>query len=284
MTISLLSVGSLLEDVFSGAGTYTVVDARPSKELENGHIPHAVPVSWEDFCANPPSGCKRILREPGYWGALGDPVGARFGDRLALAGISQDKPVVVYADSARSRGREGRIAWMLLYLGATEVFILNGGWSGWLAADGPTASGSWCSTGNGQFCLNLDERRRVKLDALLKLHGSDEMPVMIDTRTAAEFAGDCYDYQPRKGRLPRSILFPFDLLFESDDTFVSRERYLELAGADLLAARRKVAYCEVGVRASTFALLHEIYTGEILPVYDGSIMEWGWHVNLPVVA
>ncbi len=35
----------------------------------------------------------------------------------------------------------------------------------------------------------------------------------------------------------------------------------------------KVSYCEVGVRASTFSLLHEIYIGEIIPVYDASVME-----------
>lgn len=31
-----------------------------------------------------------------------------------------------------------------------------------------------------------------------------------------------------------------------------------------------MTYCEVGVRASTYALLLEAYTGRVLPVYDGS--------------
>ncbi len=48
------------------------------------------------------------------------------------------------------------------------------------------------------------------------------------------------------------------------------------------AAQRLVAYCEVGVRSCLFALLHEVYTGQIIANFDGSIMEWALDTQLPM--
>lgn len=39
---------------------------------------------------------------------------------------------------------------------------------------------------------------------------------------------------------------------------------------------------EVGVRSCVFALLHELYTGQIVTNYDGSLMEWALDEELPV--
>ncbi len=282
MPVKLISIAKLVTEVLTADCRYQIVDARPAKEFDAGQIAGAVHLDWESWCESPPDGCRPILHEPGYWGALADPVGYAFAERLSKLGLRHNEPIVVYADSARSKGREGRVAWMLLYLGALEVYLLDGGWNGWLLGNGPVAKGS-SVVRSGGFKLKLDGRRRADLDQLERSQQSGTMPLMIDTRTPAEFHGDCYDYQPRKGRMPRSILFPFAELFSADGRFVDKERYLQLAPADLLADCTRVAYCEVGVRASTFALLHELYTGEVLPVYDGSVMEWGWHTHLPVI-
>jgi 3-mercaptopyruvate sulfurtransferase SseA len=43
-----------------------------------------------------------------------------------------------------------------------------------------------------------------------------------------------------------------------------------------------VTYCEVGVRASLLALLHEIHAGQVVAVFDGSLMQWSLDPELPV--
>jgi 3-mercaptopyruvate sulfurtransferase SseA len=43
-----------------------------------------------------------------------------------------------------------------------------------------------------------------------------------------------------------------------------------------------VTYCEVGVRSCLFALLHELYTGQVIANFDGSIMEWALDMELPM--
>ncbi|MDZ4832650.1 MAG: rhodanese-like domain-containing protein [Candidatus Melainabacteria bacterium] len=316
MAVALLSIETLLEDFANGKRKFLVVDSRPEPEFLEGHIPRAIRIAWEDWCETAPVEAAPILHEPGYWGTLADTGNNVFEQRLISCGIKQHEPIVVYADSIRSKGREGRVAWMLLYLGASQVFILDHGWNEWVRKGGPVETGDqfersanqqrsanqsersdneersgnqYERSGNdersgqqsertpGEFTIALDARRRIKHDDLFQNPDYEkQLPLMIDTRTAAEFHGDCHDYQPFKGKLPNSILFPFANLFESDGTFVSRERYLEITPADILRSSSRVAYCEVGVRAATFSLLHEIYAGEIIPVYDGSIIEWGW--------
>src|SRR5262249_10227295 len=109
------------------------------------------------------------------------------------------------------------------------------------------------------------------------------VPCMVDTRSAPEFRGDCYQYIPRPGRLPASVLFDYEDLFQPDGTFVSRQQYLLLAPDEIVSGRRFLVYCEVGVRSATFALVHEAYTGQVVPVFDGSLMEWSLAPELPVL-
>lgn len=278
MPIALLEIEDLLADVVGGEGNFVVIDARPEPEYLRGHIPGAVRISWEDWCECAPSAAPPILHEPGYWGKLANSQEQLFEKKLSDAGIKQHLPIVVYADSANSKGREGRVAWMFLYFGASEVFMLNGGWNAWVNACGPVQLGNRAPCSAGDFRIALDEERRVTHDQVFR-NQSGQTPLMIDTRTTAEFDGDCYDYQPVKGRLPNAILFPFTSLFSPDGSFITKELYLKIVPSDILTATDKISYCEVGVRASTFSLLHEIYTGEIIPVYDGSIMEWGWQLE-----
>ncbi len=278
MSIALLKIENLVEGVLSKSGKFQVVDARRQSEYLSAHIPGAVRIAWEDWCEPAPAAAAAILHEPGYWGKLAVAPEQAFERKLIASGIKQDLPIVVYADSARSKGREGRVAWMLLYFGASQVFMLDGGWNAWVRAGALVESGAPSAIEAGKFTIALDERRRVRHDDAFK-NGGDQSPLMIDTRTAAEFNGDCYDYQPVKGRLPNSILFPFASLYAPGGSFVDKDRYLEIVPADILKTPLKISYCEVGVRASTFSLLHEIYTGEIIPVYDGSAMEWGWHLT-----
>lgn len=65
--------------------------------------------------------------------------------------------------------------------------------------------------------------------------------------------------------------------------FLDKEAYRELLPETVLQARSLVAYCEVGVRSCVFALLHEIYTGQVVANFDGSVMEWSLDPTLPMV-
>lgn len=263
------------------AGQYLLLDARPAAEYTSGHIPGARSINWEVWCASAPEYARAELKQPGYWGVLQEATAYGVAERLAALGLENAQPVVVYADGPRSKGREGRVAWMLLYWGASRVYLLDGGWSAWLAAEGPSEQQPARSE-PGTFTIELHEERRIRLDELKLVYASQHQPLLIDVRPRAEFIGEQHTYQPRLGHIPGALHWPLTSIFEQDGGFINRTAYLQLL-ARLVGERTDlITYCEVGVRACTLALLHEIYTGQVIRCFDGSMMAWGLDETLAV--
>ncbi len=285
MTISLISPAEL-KQLTDGKTTISIVDTRPAEEYNQGHIPGAVHLQWEEWCAKPPAGLSSELNEPGYWGRLFDADDATVSKRLSEFGFRNKMPIVVYADGVKSKGREGRVAWMLLYYGAKDVRILNGGFHSWKSlGDTVAQSGEEPTHGpESDFTVSKDERRRVLIDGLKSLMEKDPSLLLIDTRTPREYAGGDYRYMPRMGTLPDSKLVPFASIFNDDGTFVAGEKLKKLVLENQEEQRNVVAFREVGVRACTVVLLMEIYAGTVVPVYDGSMMEWSADPLLPVTS
>jgi thiosulfate/3-mercaptopyruvate sulfurtransferase len=281
-----MGIGIVLPEVLIGerarfGSDLSIVDARSRKAYLRGHVPGAVWMDWESWCDPAPDGAGPILAQAGYWGVLA-PVDARVhGRRLSKLGLNDRRPIVVYADGPRTRGRDGRIAWMLLYFGAHEVRLLDGGWSGWVEASGPVETEE-VMPAEGDMTIRLQPARRRTLRDLEVAYRHAELPLLIDTRSLAEYAAEVQDYLPRRGRLPGAHLLPFSDLFDARGRFLSRHAYVSRLSRALTENTDMVSYCEVGVRASLFALVHETFTGRIVSVYDGSIMEWGRHHDLPM--
>lgn len=281
MAISLLNVQQLKQLMKETPNSLMLVDTRPIEEYEQGHVPAAIHVAWEEWCAKPPAGLNEELNQPGYWGRLMDAAEDVLAERLGKNGFANDKTIVVYADGAKSKGREGRIAWMLLYFGAKDIRLLDGGYEAWVKSGGevdkkPNAPVS------AQFVVQRDERRRILIDKLINAIKNESNLLLVDTRTRREFNGGDYRYMPRMGTLPDAELVPYASIFNSDGTFLNKENFLQIADHEKQKDKNVVAFCEVGVRACTVALLLELYTGRIVAVYDGSMTEWSSHPDLPV--
>lgn len=260
---------------------YTLVDARPYTDYLAGHIPGALWLGWENWCEQAPAYAGSVLSQPGYWGVLKDIRSKSHPNSLELAGLTSNSSIIVYADGPASKGREARIAWMLLYWGASNVSLLNGGWPGWLKSGGSVEI-SIPALRQGQFNAVVQEHRRIRFRQLKQQYLAGNMPLLVDARSRPEFDGEAFDYQPRKGRLPGALHIAFTDLFDKTGHYLSREQYLERIVAVIPRADRIAAYCEVGVRSCLFALLHEVYTGQIVANFDGSMMEWSLDAELPV--
>jgi|SRR5579859_2017263 len=260
---------------------YTIIDARSYQDYIAGHIPGAIWIGWERWCAEAPVHAGPTLAQAGYWGILRESTSEAQQELLRRSGLSDERPALVYADGPKSKGREARIAWMLLYLGLSSVALLDGGWHAWLKCGGGSDMAIPASS-EGQFHIRLQEHRRIRLEQLKQGLQSNTPPLLIDTRSQAEFVGQCCNYQPRLGRLPGALHLPYTNFFDEEGAFVTKSVYLQYLPPAVNNAERCVAYCEVGVRSCLFALLHELYTGTVVANFDGSFMEWALDSTLPI--
>jgi thiosulfate/3-mercaptopyruvate sulfurtransferase len=279
VAVSILSV----EEVADAHQSVQIIDARPQRPFDTGHIPGAICLGWEDWCDSAPLSKTRILQKKGNWGVLRQASAGWYSEQLAACGLRSHKPIVVYADGPQSRGREGRIAWMLLYLGAEAVSLLDGGWQAWLQMRGEVERAR-ANPSLGCFPVSFQERRRCTLAQLTKRWQTLSRPLAVDTRSAAEWLGETPGYLPRRGHIPGAVLIPFTTLFDARGRYVDRASYVGGLPPSAHQTDDIVAYCEVGVRASLFALLHEAYTGRLVSVFDGSLVEWALNSELSLQA
>ncbi|HVK60434.1 MAG TPA: rhodanese-like domain-containing protein, partial [Bdellovibrionales bacterium] len=87
-----------------------VLDARPAFDFSTAHIPRSINLNWSDFTEPEPA--QRGIMQADLFGA------AR---RLARLGISPESHVVVVGNGIYGNGEEGRVAWMLVYMGLNKV-------------------------------------------------------------------------------------------------------------------------------------------------------------------
>ena len=277
MTISLISPS----EVQGNISAFHILDTRPYTHYLEGHIPGAVWMGWDIWCENAPVHAGSALKQSDYWGVLKDDTLEALADKLGQFGVSNDRPILVYADGPRSKGREARVAWMLLYWGLPSVSLLNRGWSAWLRQGGDVQT-TIPRVSYSHVHLHIQKHRRVRLWQLLDALQQGSHPLFIDTRSYEEFIGQLYDYQPRLGHIPGAIHLPYTDFFDDEGHFVTRDTYLQRLPPEILSAHQCIPYCEVGVRSCLFALLHEMYTGQVIANFDGSIMEWALDKTLPM--
>ncbi len=87
-----------------------IIDARSSYEYASFHFPGSISMQWNDFTEAADEVKGRL--QPDLYALT---------RRLALMGITPESSIVVVGDGVKGNGEEGRIAWMLKYLGVKNV-------------------------------------------------------------------------------------------------------------------------------------------------------------------
>lgn len=266
-----------------------VLDARSAKEFAAGHVPGARHVDWREWTLEKPGTLSALFGNPSRWGRV-PKGGAALEKRLSALGLSNARPVLVVG-APDGWGEEGRVAWNLLYWGAHEVWLLDGGFPAWRTESArPVETGKARKVAPGDFVLDARSQRRIETREL-KAAAEASDSALLDARTPAEFAGKTMAGQKRGGHIPGARLVPAKSLYGADGRYVGAEELARLAGlgpqdskgADSKRAARPITYCTGGVRSALLAVLLEARLGVIAANYDGSLWEWSADPSLPLV-
>ena len=250
-----------------GVGGCTVLDVRYAmggppgpEEYLRGHVPGAAYVDLDSALASPPG---RGGRHP-----LPDPEVLE--GALRTAGVSNDRPVVVYDDWG---GRAAaRCWWLLRWAGHRDARVLDGGWSAWLASGGGQSQEP-VSAVRGDFTVRPGHLAVIHAEEVLDLA---EQGVLVDAREPQRFRGEVEPVDPVAGHIPGAVNVPTSANLGEDGRFRPVE---ELRGAYAQAQEGAArgaavaAYCGSGVTAAHDILAMAV-AGIDAALYPGSWSEW----------
>lgn len=234
---------------------------RPAYEA--GHIPGAVYVDLDTELAGP----------PGTGGRHPLPAVAAFGDAMRRAGVSAERPVVVY-DGGPGWGA-ARAWWLLRWAGHPDVRVLDGGlaaWTGELSEKSPEPEpGDFRPVPGALGLLDADEAAALARAGLL-----------LDARAAERYRGDVEPIDRVGGHIPGAVSAPTTENVAGNGLFLGagilRERFTALGAAE---GTPVAVYCGSGVSGAHEVLALEI-AGIPAALYAGSWSEWSSDPARPV--
>jgi thiosulfate/3-mercaptopyruvate sulfurtransferase len=245
----------------------TVLDVRwrlggpPGGELyDAGHIPGAAFVDLDHDLAAP----------PGKDGRHPLPATADFEAAMRRAGVSNDRPVVVYDDADSTAA--ARAWWLLVYFGHQAVQVLDGGFRAWAAAGQPVAPPTPDDhEAIGDFTARPGHLGLLDADGAAALAGAG---LLLDARTGARYRGEAEHVDPVAGHIPGAVSAPTAENVNPDGTFKPPADLAARFHALGATGDRAVgAYCGSGVTAA-----HEVLAltlaGIPAALYVGSWSNW----------
>lgn len=250
------------------AGGAVVLDARDDASYLAGHIPGAGSAPWHRFVD-------------------GELTGVLDGDldetqrELRELGVRADRPVIVYGSWGDGWGEEGRLFWMLEYLGHEDVHVLSGGYARWAAGERAVETAPATPTPTA-FVVERQEALRATVDEVA-LAAEEGRVLIIDTRREEEYAGETPYGAARGGHIPGAVhLYWKDVFQKSGELRAPLDLRAEF---DALGARDDsliISYCTGGVRSGfMYMILRWLGYGQPQN-YDGSWWEWAGDESLPV--
>lgn len=236
-----------------------------------GHIPTAVRLRWDQDLSDP------LIR---------DVIGPQdFAALMDAKGISRDDTVVFYGDQGNLWAVYA--LWVFELFGHPDVRLLDGGRDAWMTEERETSYevpvAAPPAEGEGYPIVERnDTAHRIFVDELrMKIAGRS--PQLIDLRD-----DDAYS----AGHIPSAInvdatanLLPNSRFRQVDSLPPQSVHIPPAAGAPhtLFRNEETVVYCDNGARAAhEWFVLHHLLGWNDVRVYDGSWVEWGNMMRLPI--
>lgn len=246
-----------------GREDLVIIDVR-GEGAYTSHIPGAVHSTWHEY-SDPQATAKGLL----------DPDVARLEKRLQALGINHSSDVVVYSNPFDNWGDEGRMFWMLHYLGHTSVKVLDGGWPKWTAEHRPYQHEPVRpKPGNFKASVQPDVMiDKQELKTLVKSPRRDT--VIVDARSVEEYAGKEIDGLPRPGHIPSAVNVPWNGFLRQDATVKTQSALRDMFHAFGMNEQQEIiTYCLGGLRSAWVYFLLKLAGYERVRNYPGSWWEW----------
>lgn len=198
---------------------------------------------------------------------------------LGRHGVNHQSTIVAYDDVGGQFA--SRLWWLCRWVGLTNVGLLDGGITKWLA-DGNALSVAVPVPVRNALSGHANPLMLISADEILpRLH--DDNFALIDARAPERYRGDIEPIDPVAGHIPGALNRFYKENLNADMTFKSPARLREQF-ATLLGERDEVVHqCGSGVTACANIFACELAGIANTKLYAGSWSEWVSDARRPVV-
>jgi len=267
----LIDTGTLQNRL--GQPGLVVLDVRGRSAYEfGGHIPGAVHTTWHEY--SDPNAVPKGLLNPDL-GAIEQ--------TLRRLGINQESDVVIYSNPFDNWGDEGRMFWMLEYLGHRNLRILDGGWVKWTAEKRPFEHGLAAPAAGNFKAQPVKALAIVKEELKLIVRTPHERTAIVDARSLEEYLGKEVSGIPRPGHIPSAIHMAWNGFLNKDATIKDLDVIREmLEDKGIRSDQEVICYCTGGVRSAWLYVILKLAGYQTIRNYPGSWWEWSRDFACPV--
>lgn len=248
----IISVEDLAKDLRNT--NLVIISAGPKSEYDKQHVTGSINIPYNAFDRS--GNIEGLL--------IADAEMAKgFGER----GVSDKNTIVVYDEFD---GRyAARIYFLLKYLGAKDVKILDGNLDAWRAGRKPITRNPTNVT-KTTFALNANRRIMVTAQDLANARTNS---VLVDSRSPGEYRGR---ENNSKGHIQGAINIDYKELLTADGKLKPKAELEKVyASKGVTKDKEVVLYCTSGVRTGIHYLVLTSALGyNNVKVYDGGLNEW----------
>jgi thiosulfate/3-mercaptopyruvate sulfurtransferase len=263
-----------LEDNLGTPGLVVLESNEDVLLFHTGHIPGAQKIDWHLDLNDPTT---RDYISPEGFAAM-----------CAARGISRDTTVVIYGDNFNWWASYA--LWVFSLFGHEDVRLVDGGRAKWVAEGRAMTTDVEPVTPSEYPIVPRDDAtiRAFKEDVLAHIGNGP----LVDVRSPGEYSGELLhmpDYPQegaqRGGHVPTAKSVPWKRAANDDGSFKSADELRAIYGDEqgLQDGDEVITYCRIGERSShTWFVLTHLLGFEHVRNYDGSWVEWGNAVRVPI--
>jgi thiosulfate/3-mercaptopyruvate sulfurtransferase len=215
---------------------------------------------------------------PGVTGRHPLPDPALLEAKLRELGLRATDRVVIYDDGPGFFA--ARVWWLMVWMGHTEVQVLDGGLTAWIKAGGELTQQQSVAAWPGNFVASTDKSMLVSADEI-KAQLNAPRFLLMDARSAERFRGEQEPIDPVAGHIPGATCLPCTENVDASGCFLDQQS-LKARFRKLSADRQWVSYCGSGVTACHNILAAAVADLPLPRLYAGSWSEWITDVRRPV--
>ncbi|MEO5333736.1 MAG: rhodanese-like domain-containing protein [Magnetococcus sp. YQC-5] len=241
-----------------------------------GHIPGAVLIPWSEIMV------ERRMEGDTLQQMVPDP--QAFQALMRRAGVNNDSAVVIVGRgmSDPQMAMATRLFWTMRYYGHTNLALLNGGTSGWIAKNRRIRFNN-PQPKPGNFTVKPDNTALLATTAEMEQFVKNGSWQIVDVRGRDYFEGlarvDKWVSSNGEGHIPTARHLPVASLMRTTKgpaIFLHPQEIKAIANKHQVSTTEPTAfYCNVGLQGSlAWFIWHEILGNHQTRLYDGSMHAW----------